>query len=189
MTPPLLRSAWRRAALTTAALLAVSTVGVLPAAAGLVSAAPTASPASTPTATVEVDLDGDDWAFSLGDDPTWSDPSFDDSAWVRTAVPSDGAPFADYDGFGWYRLTFDLPAEAEGANLVASLGFLDDVDEAFLNGQRIGGSGDMPPNASSQWFEKRLYPVPAATPVFGGSNLLAVRVTSPWLPMPTLVPA
>ena len=177
MTRPTTARAWRRALLATAAMLIVPTAGALPSAAGSTTAAPAAAtdPATDP-ATVEVDLEGDGWAFSLGDDPAWSDPAYDDSAWGRTSVPNDGAAFASYDGFGWYRLTFDLPAEAEGANLVASLGFIDDVDEAFLNGRRIGGSGVMPPNPSSQWFEKRLYPVPVEAPVFGGSNVLAVRV-------------
>ncbi|WP_188484613.1 alpha/beta hydrolase-fold protein [Cellulomonas carbonis] len=135
------------------------------------------STASTTAATVALDLAGT-WRFALGDDLAWADPAFDDSSWTTVQVPEvDGAPqFTGYDGFGWYRLTFDLPADAAGANLVASLGFIDDVDEAYLNGVRIGGSGSLPPDAESQWFEQRLYPVPADAPVFGGTNTLAVRV-------------
>ncbi len=178
---------WRRAALATAVLVAASVATALPSAAGSgTSTAPSpgaaaatsavAAPGAAAAGTVSVDLEGEGWRFSLGDDPAWSDPAFDDSAWAGTTVPNDGAAFASYDGFGWFRLAFDLPASAEGANLVASLGFLDDVDEAFLNGRRIGGSGTMPPAANSQWFEKRLYPVPADAPVYGGENVLAVRV-------------
>ncbi|MCI2956156.1 esterase family protein [Agromyces atrinae] len=161
-----LNTRWRRSAtaLGGAALIAASLVVATPA---------TADPASP--STVSIDLEGT-WKFSYGDDAAFADPGFDDSGWADTQVPGDGAEFANYDGFGWYRLTFDLPAEAAGTNLVASLGFLDDVDEAFLNGVRIGGSGSMPPNASSQWFEKRLYPVPASAPVFGGENVLSVRL-------------
>ena len=140
---------------------------------GLVAGA--APAAAAPDNSVSIDLAGS-WQFSTGDDLAWADPAFDDSAWSSIQVPGDGAPFANYDGFAWYRLTFDLPAEAQGSNLVASLGFLDDVDEAYLNGVRIGGSGSLPPNAKSQWFEKRLYPVPASAPVFGGENTIAVRL-------------
>ena len=140
---------------------------------GLVAGA--APAAAAPDNSVSIDLAGS-WQFSTGDDLAWADPAFDDSAWSIIQVPGDGAPFANYDGFAWYRLTFDLPAEAQGSNLVASLGFLDDVDEAYLNGVRIGGSGSLPPNAKSQWFEKRLYPVPASAPVFGGENTIAVRL-------------
>lgn len=181
-----------RRARTLAALLAAAALTAAPTAAAATPApaaavappagkhrpAPSPAPAPAPGgATVALDLAGT-WRFSLGDDPAWAEPAFDDSAWTTLQVPEvDGAPqFTGYDGFGWYRLSFDLPADAAGANLVASLGFVDDVDEAFLNGVRIGGSGSMPPQAESQWFEQRLYPVPAGAPVFGGTNTLAVRV-------------
>lgn len=151
--------------------------GARPDSARPTTSATSAVAASTATSgTVSVDLEGDNWKFQLGDDPAYADPGFDDSGWTPSSVPNDGAAFASYDGFAWFRLKFKLPASAEGANLVASLGFIDDVDEAYLNGKRIGGSGVMPPNPSSQWFEKRLYPVPAGAPVFGGENVLAVRV-------------
>lgn len=157
------------------AALAGSLGATLPAQAAPSSAAGTVT--AQDDATVSLDLSGT-WRFTLGDDPAYADPAFDDSGWTELQVPEvDGAPqFDDYDGFGWYRLTFDLPAGASGANSVASLGFLDDVDEAYLNGTLIGSSGSMPPDAQSQWFERRLYPVPADAPVFGGSNTLAVRV-------------
>lgn len=158
----------RPAALATAVLVTATLLTALP--------STSATAAEDPDRTVSVDLEGDEWRFTLGDDPSWSEPGLDDSGWEQVSVPNDGAAFADYDGFGWYRLTFDLPVEAAGTNLVASLGFIDDVDEAWLNGEKIGGSGTMPPAADSQWFERRLYPVPADAPVFGGENVLAVRV-------------
>lgn len=166
----------RLVAVSAVAALAASLCIATPAVAA--PAAPTAATATAATAeaaSVSLDLKGT-WKFTKGDDPSYASPEFDDSAWQDIEVPGDGTPFADYDGFGWYRLSFTLPAEAAGTNLVASLGFLDDVDEAFLNGTRIGGSGTMPPAASSQWFEKRLYPVPADAPNFGGENTLAVRL-------------
>jgi len=166
-----LRRARSRARLITAAVAAAAVV-----LAPSLSSGAAAETAQAP-ATVNIDLAGD-WKFQLGDDPSWSSPSFDDTSWSTLQVPEvDGAPqFADYDGFGWYRLTFDLPASAGATNLVASLGFIDDVDEAYLNGVKIGGSGLMPPEPKSQWFQQRLYPVPAEAPLFGQSNTLAVRV-------------
>jgi len=150
--------------------LAISLVGGT----AVATAAPAAA-AAAPSNSVSIDLEGT-WKFTTGDDLAWADPAFDDTAWSDLQVPGSGGGFDKYDGFAWYRLTFDLPAEAQGANLVASLGFLDDVDEAYLNGVRIGGSGSLPPTPKSQWFEKRLYPVPAAAPVFGGENTIAVRL-------------
>jgi len=147
------------------------------AASPLLALAPAAPSSAAAGSSVNLDLTGQ-WQFSLGDDLAWADPAFDDSAWSAVEVPEvgGGREFDDYDGFAWYRLTFDLPAGADGTNLVASMGFMDDVDEVYLNGTRINGSGSLPPDAESQWFEQRLYPVPAELPVFGGSNTLAVRI-------------
>jgi len=157
--------------------LIASVAAVAIAAAPLLALAPAAPSAAATGTSVNLDLTGQ-WQFSLGDDLAWADPAFDDSAWSAVSVPElgGGREFDDYDGFAWYRLTFDLPTEAAGTNLVASMGFMDDVDEVYLNGTRINGSGSLPPDAESQWFEQRLYPVPAALPVFGGSNTLAVRL-------------
>ncbi len=133
-----------------------------------------APPAGDPG--VAIDLEGP-WRFATGDDLAWAEPGFDDSAWEEVQVPTDGgqAIFADYDGFAWFRLTFDLPAGIDGVNLVASMGFIDDADETYLNGVSIGRTGVLP-DVDSQWFERRLYPVPADAPVFGGTNVLAVRM-------------
>jgi enterochelin esterase-like enzyme len=131
--------------------------------------------AQTTSDSVEIDLEGPA-QFRTGDDLAWADPDFDDSAWSTVQVPFNNHPaFNNYDGFGWYRVTFDLPAEAEGTNLVASMGYIDDADEVYLNGVLIGRSGSFPPNADAQWFEQRLYPIPADAPNYGGRNVIAVR--------------
>lgn len=135
----------------------------------------------TPTAReageVDLDLSGT-WRFSTGDDPAWSEPGFDDSAWEEVQVPQEGGQpiFNSYDGYAWFRLSFTLPASAEGTPLVAALGGIDDADATYLNGVQIGSTGEFPPDSDSQWFEPRLYPVPAGAPNYGGRNVLAVRM-------------
>ncbi|WP_203567739.1 alpha/beta hydrolase [Aestuariimicrobium ganziense] len=154
-------------------LWALISVLVLAAASTLL--VPMAPASGEATTTVAVNLEGPA-RFTVGDDMAWADPAFDDSGWDQVTVPYNNHPaFATYDGFGWYRITFDLPANAAGANLVAALGYIDDADEAYLNGVLIGKSGSFSP-ADSQWFERRLYPVPADAPVYGGRNVLAVRM-------------
>ncbi|MFT5222186.1 MAG: enterochelin esterase-like enzyme [Glaciecola sp.] len=123
-------------------------------------------------------LEGE-YRMILEDDLAFAEPAFDDSSWETTTVPtSDGheGKYDSYNGFGWFRRSFVLPAEADGLNLVLSAGFLDDADEAYLNGTLIGKSGEFPPNADSQWFERRLYPIPAAALRYGAENVLAVRI-------------
>ena len=126
---------------------------------------------------VALDLSGT-WRFSTGDDPAWRDPAFDDSAWEVRQVPdtSLNQGFDDYNGYAWFRLDFEIPAGAEGQNLIASMGFIDDADEVYLNGVLIGASGRVDSPRKSAWFERRTYTVPAAAPVYGGTNTLAVRM-------------
>lgn len=118
------------------------------------------------------------WRFTTGDDLAWKEPGFDDSSWEQVQVPQKGGQdvFADYDGYAWFRLEFRLPERAAGTPLVAALGGIDDADEAYLNGRLIGRTGEFPPEEDSQWFEQRLYPVPAGAPNYGGRNVLAVRM-------------
>ena len=146
-----------------------------------------AVPSAVQSASFErvLDLRGP-WQLRLGDDPTWAEPvgagSADDLTWETVFVP---APWEDeglwgYDGFAWYRRTFTLPdraaALAAGRPLVVRFGQIDDVDEVYLNGQRIGGTGAMPPDYSTAYFDERAYFLPAEALRTRGRNTLAVRV-------------
>jgi enterochelin esterase-like enzyme len=161
------------------AALALTVLGspVGPGAAAVEPTAPTAASARASAGTVSLDLSGR-WRFSTGDDPSWAEPGFDDSAWEQVQVPEEGGQdvFDSYDGYAWFRLSFRLPAEAQGTPLVAALGGIDDADATYLNGVEIGHTGEFPPDSDSQWFEPRLYPVPAGAPNYGGRNVLAVRM-------------
>ena len=109
----------------------------------------------------------------------WRDPTFDDSAWEELAVgtPWERAGKPDLDGFAWYRTRFDAPAEgAVRGPLFLELGRIDDCDETYLNGERIGATGDMPPAYRAEWQTYRRYVVPRELVRWGGANVVAVRV-------------
>lgn len=116
------------------------------------------------------------WKFSIGDNAKWASPDFDDSAWDRISVPSawENQGFYGYDGFAWYRTTFTKPEEVKGQSFFLRLGNIDDVDEVFLNGQRIGKSGNFPPYYSTAYNSSRMYFVSAES--LKQVNTLAVRV-------------
>ncbi|MBQ6472397.1 MAG: hypothetical protein IJJ33_10465, partial [Victivallales bacterium] len=61
--------------------------------------------------------------------------------------------------FGWYACVFDVPENKANQDLLVDLGLIDDADECYLNGQRIGGMGRVP--GGSAWQSDRLYRVPA----------------------------
>ena len=79
----------------------------------------------------------------------------------------------DYNGYGWYRLTFDLPDGMEKEDsLYFIAGAIDDYDETYFNGKLIGQVGKETPN---YWMAQRVYPIPAGLAKAKG-NLLTVRV-------------
>ncbi|WP_170153779.1 alpha/beta hydrolase [Actinoplanes italicus] len=138
--------------------------------------------ATTGSVDFGVDLAGDGWKFTTGDDPAWSDPAFTDGAWRDWTVPDNWGAHTDlasYDGFAWYRKTFTLPERPAGVTdsaVVAALGKIDDADQAFLNGSEIGRTGGFPPSFDSTWEVPREYYPADGLLRWGGTNVLAVRV-------------
>jgi phosphoserine phosphatase RsbU/P len=123
-----------------------------------------------------VSLDGQ-WRFHPGDDPRWSNPTFDDSAWplLRSDQPWSTQGYDGMSGFAWYRFTVRAPAQTIPlAILLPSI--LTDY-EVFDDGHKIGGFGKMPPHAGLQFNQRLLYllpPAPAAATLH-----LAIRVWHP----------
>lgn len=117
------------------------------------------------------------WRFSVGDDARWARTDYDDSDWSRIEVPAywEEEGYDDYNGFAWYRRTFTFHDDAKQTTYLL-LGQVDDVDEVFLNGRRLGSTGSFPPNYVTAYNQDRMYAIPPGTLKEGGQNLLAVRV-------------
>ena len=123
------------------------------------------------------------WKFRTGDMPAWSEPGFDDRNWADMFVPSlwEGQGFKDYDGFAWYRMHFQVPRDLQDRQLILLLGLIDDLDETYLNGERIGRTGRMYDNPKrihfdNEYRELRAYTVPTHLLREKGDNVIAVRV-------------
>jgi|WetSurMetagenome_2_1015567.scaffolds.fasta_scaffold07603_2 cephalosporin-C deacetylase len=123
------------------------------------------------------------WKFQTGDDPAFASPSFNDSGWA-SIVPGtvwEKQGYSGYDGFAWYRVTFTIPsslkkdAEKYGG-LVLHLGKIDDCDETFFNGKRIGATGSMAPEGITAWDTQRSYIINSDQVKWGKLNTVAVRV-------------
>jgi sialate O-acetylesterase len=117
------------------------------------------------------------WRFSVGDDARWAEPSFEDRRWARISVPDawEDEGYEDYNGFAWYRCRFRFDQDATKATYLA-LGRIDDVDEVFVNGKKVGATGQFPPAYASTWSQDRVYALPAGTWKTDGDNVIAVRV-------------
>ncbi len=125
----------------------------------------------------EVNLKGK-WRFEPGDDAAYAKPDYDDSHWELIKVPSawEEQGFPGYDGFAWYRKSFNLSDDLEKERLILNLGYIDDVDELFINGKKLGGKGMFPPNTRTAHNELRLYELPKSYLNFDKRNVIAIRV-------------
>jgi len=130
---------------------------------------------------VELDLKGR-WLFEIGDNMAYAKPGFDDSDWEKIRVPGcwEDFGFPGYDGFAWYRLRVTLPLELKNKSLFLKLGRIDDVDQVYLNGHFIAGTGSLPPKYTTAFNNRRSYYLPKNLLEFGGNNLIAVRVYDEW---------
>jgi sialate O-acetylesterase len=107
----------------------------------------------------------------------WESADLSTSDWQAVRVPGDWdtlgiESLANIDGGVWFRRTFTLPSELQGKDLTLTLGAIDDYDTTFVNGVKVGATGNETPN---WWQHHRVYTVPANL-LKSGENTLAVRV-------------
>jgi len=84
-------------------------------------------------------------------------------------------PFAGLDPISM-GVAANLIRDLNHALGVTSIVVSHDVDETFLNGERIGGMGSFPPEYRTAWDKARRYRIPASLVRGDGSDVLAVRV-------------
>ncbi|MDP1676752.1 MAG: hypothetical protein Q8L88_07765 [Bacteroidota bacterium] len=105
----------------------------------------------------------------------WYKKEISDSGWNKITVPQAWENYlgTPYDGWGWYRTHFTLPADGRGKTVLLSLGRIDDEDWTYVNGVLADTQGGW--QTPRQYFLK---PGDAAyeTLNFGGDNVIAVQV-------------
>ncbi|MBM3501511.1 MAG: hypothetical protein FJX74_22890, partial [Armatimonadetes bacterium] len=137
-----------------------------------------------------------EWRFRTDPDDVgkaqgWERPDADDAAWQTLRAPgmwqdqgiTDDNPRWQYDdpsmkrpynGVAWYRVRVTVPEVLRGRDLYFDADSIDDYDEVYFNGERIGQTGKETPN---WWSVPRHYRLPVDAIHFGAENALAVRVT------------
>ena len=126
--------------------------------------------------------------FATGDDPARARPEFDDSSWpvLSTLKNFEKQGFEGYDGYAWYRIHVRIPSSLRTTvrwdhRLRVYLSSIDDVDETFLNGTKIGAMGQMPEDPrgySTRWNGIRTYYVDLASNLvrWDADNVIAIRL-------------
>ena len=102
---------------------------------------------------------------------TWRPVAFPHRDFVRL-MPQRGV-------FGWYACRFDVPPELEGLDVTADLGIIDDTDATFINGQLLGGVGEIGQPHGTAWCQDRRYRIPQCR-LRPTDNYLAIHVWSLW---------
>ncbi len=98
----------------------------------------------------------------------WKNANFDDSQWPAIKVPQLWEnSLGDLDGTLWLRKSFTLSAEDMGKAAQLDLSMIDDSDETFVNGVKVGGV--------NSYNAIRSYSVPASL-LKEGKNVIAVKV-------------
>ena len=118
------------------------------------------------------------WQFSIGMNDEWISPKFNDSNWESIRVPSpwEDEGFNGYNGYAYYRKKFNIPSSYKDRMLYLNMGYIDDVDEVYFNGNKIGSTGSFPPNYNTAYNAERIYLIPEEYINFDGPNLIAVKV-------------
>ena len=117
------------------------------------------------------------WQFQLGDPADAAASALDDTRWEGINLPhSFSMPyFASarfYEGYGWYRKHFTVPADWAGRRVNLEFDGVFRVAEVFVNGRRLGEH-----RSGYTGFTFDITDALAA-----GDNVIAVRVNNLWNP-------
>ena len=117
------------------------------------------------------------WRFKEGDDPSWKDPGMDDSSWREVKLPGKWSEMnlKTENAYGWYRRRIEVPVALRNHEVLLLVGKVDDADETFVNGTRVGGMGSFPPAYQTAWEQVRRYRVAANLFKCDGTDVIAVR--------------
>ena len=119
------------------------------------------------------------WFFRKGDDPAWKTAAVDAAQWETVMLPATWEQHSNYTNdnvYGWFRRNIIVPDSYRGQDVWLELGWIDDVDQTYFNGQLVGGMGSFPPDFKTAYSERRRYRVPKELIHYGAENTLAVRV-------------
>ena len=122
--------------------------------------------------------------FQKGDDPAWSQASFNDRGWQVLSLEKDWNQqgIRNANGYGWYRIHVIIPSSLKKGmtdQVLLDLGPIDDTDETWLNGTRVGKTGSNPEDPAgyvSEYSVPRRYVVDSKLVKWDRENVIAVRV-------------
>ena len=119
--------------------------------------------------------------FHKGDNPAWSQASFNDGDWQVLSLEKDWNEqgVSNSHAYGWYRIHVVIPSSLKKGTtdrVVLDLGPIDDTDETWLNGVRVGKMGLFPEDPEGfveAWDIPRRYVVASNLIKWDKDNVIA----------------
>ena len=120
--------------------------------------------------TVDVPQTTEQWQELSFSDEHYTMNNFDDANWTTITLPGrfDELNDSSIDGAMWLRKEFEI--NNVSGNYVLNIGAVDDMDVAYINGQKIGGLMGF-----GFWQTPRQYTIPEEL-LKVGKNIIAIRV-------------
>jgi sialate O-acetylesterase len=124
-------------------------------------------------ASYAIKLNVKSWDNYKTDDTNWQSEKTSDANWISVPFPGDfdKALLPRFDGTVWFRTFIDLPENVAPNDITLHLGKIDDADETFINGEKIGATNNLNVVRNYTVSSKLLKP---------GRNLLAIKLTDYW---------
>ena len=109
---------------------------------------------------------------AAGEEEQYKKDGYNEEAhWAHMKLPGlweqAGLGLEDLDGIVWFRKTITVSAEDAGKPAVLELGKIDDADETYINGTKVG--------STKGYNDVRHYIIPAGV-LKSGKNVIAVRI-------------
>ena len=98
--------------------------------------------------------------------------NFNDKTWSEMKLPTtwEQTEVGNFDGVVWFRKLVNLPSAWKGQDLILCLGPIDDMDETYVNGKKVGEH-----TSDGFWSVDRVYKIPGSL-VQDSLLQIAVRV-------------
>lgn len=116
------------------------------------------------------------WKFQQGDTLVWASPGFVDETWQTQPVPGTWE-VTDESKMAWYRLTVPIDDNTlSREDLGLRIGAIRNAYEVYVNGKKLGGSGNLPPNPAVNYDQLKVYRIPLALINEQDTLTIALRV-------------